>query len=411
MDRYITLGEPEALIRNGVQYTVQRYQGEHENEYLLCAPYGVNYLYENNVLKQQWQENEKGIKSEEFIAYKNGRVDFRQRFEDILEQQDFCRIVNHKKGLRMEIWSAKTGHMMYHGETNEKRQKEGWGIEYNEESGKMVLEGIWCKGELIEVIRLFNEDLMTELKRNGKDSLDPVKRIPLYVGGFRYDEDTETFTREGKGCLIDEETGIATRECEWKDGREVSGVDLNDGWYNLQLKPVFNELSKPEVAHPSKCVTITKSVELSNLSLKVTDLVISSNCCNELSLLDLKKFKWLQSIEIGNDCFMKVKTFQIDGLKRLKSLKIGINSFTHGKKPEWILSRIIDVASESDGSKSFHILNCQSLESIIIRENSFTDFAGQFELNNLPSLQSIQIGSINTWSMNFFYSSFEIGGN
>ena len=195
MDRYITLGEQEALIRNGVKYTVQRYQGEHENEYLLCAPYGVNYLYENNVLKQQWQENEKGIKSEEFIAYKNGRVDFRQRFEDILEQQDFFRIVNHKKGLRMEIWSAKTGHLMYHGETNEKRQKEGWGIEYNEESGKMVLEGIWCKGELIEVIRLFNEDIMTELKRNGKDSLDPVKRIPIYVGGFCYDEDTETFTR------------------------------------------------------------------------------------------------------------------------------------------------------------------------------------------------------------------------
>ena len=211
--------------------------------------------------------------------------------------------------------------------------------------------------------------------------------------------------------MVDEKTGIATRECKWKDGREVSGVDLYDGWYNLQLKPVFNELLKPEVAHPSKCVTITKSVELSNLSLKVTDLVISSNCCNELSLLDLNKFKWLQSIEIGNDCFMKVKTFQIDGLKRLKSLKIGINSFTPGKKPEWILQRIIDVASESDGSKSFHILNCQSLESIIIRENSFSNFAGQFELNNLPSLQSIQIGSINTWSMNFFYSSFEIGGN
>ena len=73
-------------------------------------------------------------------------------------------------------------------------------------------EGIWNKGILKEVIRLFNEDAMTELKRNGKDSLDPLKRLPIYVGGFRYDEYTETFVREGKGCLIDEETGIATRE-------------------------------------------------------------------------------------------------------------------------------------------------------------------------------------------------------
>ena len=53
---------------------------------------------------------------------------------------------------------------------------------------------------------------MTELKRNESDSLDPVKRIPMYVGGYRYDEDNEAFVREGVGCLIDEKTGIATRE-------------------------------------------------------------------------------------------------------------------------------------------------------------------------------------------------------
>ena len=53
----------------------------------------------------------------------------------------------------------------------------------------MVTEGIWSKGKLIEEIRCFNRGVMTELKRNGSDSLDPMKRIPIYVGGFRYDED------------------------------------------------------------------------------------------------------------------------------------------------------------------------------------------------------------------------------
>ena len=71
-------------------------------------------MFENNVLKQKWQEKEKGKRSEEFIAYKNGRVDFRQRFEDILEQRNFNHIINHVKGLRMEIWSAKTGNLLYH---------------------------------------------------------------------------------------------------------------------------------------------------------------------------------------------------------------------------------------------------------------------------------------------------------
>ena len=51
----------------------------------------------------------------------------------------------------------------------------------------------------------------------------------------------------------------------------------------------------------------------------------------------------------------------------------------------------------SDLSKSFHILNCGSLESIQIGEYSFSDYAGEFELKNLPQLQAIQIGDIGKW--------------
>ena len=56
----------------------------------------------------------------------------------------------------------------------------------------MIAEGIWSKGKLIEEIRCFNEGVMKEMKRNELDSLDPTKRIPIYVGGlggFRYDEE------------------------------------------------------------------------------------------------------------------------------------------------------------------------------------------------------------------------------
>ena len=61
-------------------------------------------------------------------------------------------------------------------------------------------------------------------------------------------------------------------------------------------------------------------------------------------------------------------------------------------------------------SKSFHILNCESLESIQIGEYSFSDFGGDFELKNLPQLQSIQIGTIGSNTYNFRYSSFVIRG-
>ena len=111
------------------------------------------------------------------------------------------------------------------------------------------------------------------------------------------------------------------------------------------------------------------------------------------------RFTQIESIEISDWCFGSVKTFQIDGLNRLKTIKIGNNSFTQRKK-----------GFGNDKSKSFHILNCESLESIQIGQYSFSDFGGEFELKNLPQLQSIQIGTIGSKSYNFHDSSFVIRG-
>ena len=114
----------------------------------------------------------------------------------------------------------------------------------------------------------------------------------------------------------------------------------------------------------------------------------------------LSNYPNLKRIEIGNNCFGSVETFQIDGLNRLKTIRIGNNSFTQNKNDYG-----------NDESKSFHILNCESLESIEIGEYSFSDFAGDFEMKNLPQLQSIQIGTtIGNNSLNFYYSSFVIRG-
>ena len=133
------------------------------------------------------------------------------------------------------------------------------------------------------------------------------------------------------------------------------------------------------------------------LNIGIKHLKLTNNCV----LVDWN-VSWLlnlESIEIGNNCFGSVQTFKIDGLNRLKSLKIGNNSFTQKK-----------YRYGNDQSKSFHILNCESLESIQIGDCSFSDFGGKFELKNLPQLQSIQIGSIGSKSYNFYHSSFVIRG-
>ena len=140
---------------------------------------------------------------------------------------------------------------------------------------------------------------------------------------------------------------------------------------------------------------------IQSINSAVRFIAIPDWTCNDIdyTVFDFSRFTQVKSIEIGNNCFVSVQTFKIDGLNRLKTIKIGNNSFTQKTS-----------SSGNDKLKSFHILNCESLESIQIGEYSFSDFAGEFELKNLPQLQSIQIGTIGSNSYNFGCSSFVIRG-
>ena len=153
----------------------------------------------------------------------------------------------------------------------------------------------------------------------------------------------------------------------------------------LDVNQLLSGLLPSKVYHSDFVLSILPSV---------TQIVLPDWTCNDndYTVFDFSRFTQVESIKIGNDCFESVQTFQIDGLNRLKTIKIGNNSFTQRKYG-------------NDASKSFHILNCESLESIQIGEWSFSDYAGEFELKNLPQLQSIQTGS-----SNFHYSSFVIRG-
>ena len=131
-------------------------------------------------------------------------------------------------------------------------------------------------------------------------------------------------------------------------------------------------------------------------------LNIPNNKCNSESLtsFDLSAYKLIEEIEIGNENFFYSNVFILDGLYKLERLIIGYNSFTRKK-----------YSYGYDEWKSFHVLNCESLVSIQINAYSFSDYGGQFELSNLPQLQTIQIGQLNSNSYNFYSSSsFEIEG-
>ena len=162
------------------------------------------------------------------------------------------------------------------------------------------------------------------------------------------------------------------------------------------------------------------------LDSNITSLILPNWSCNDVDykIFDISRFTLLESLEIGNDSFGSIESFLINDLPKLRNLKIGSNSFFDMNSlkigsipsPEIIYPKrdnekaLMSSMLSIYQSQSFHIMNCESLESIEIGAYSFFYFGGEFELSNLKSLKSIKIGSFKNESYNFFWSSFIIRG-
>ena len=119
--------------------------------------------------------------------------------------------------------------------------------------------------------------------------------------------------------------------------------------------------------------------ELSKLTNSSNTMIIPNGYFNENSIasFNISNIGVLKSIVIGDNCFGKVRVFDLNGLSELESVVIGQQSFR------------ISSSERSDGS--YRIVNCPKLKSIQIGYESIQDYH-TFELGNLPSLQSIDFG-------------------
>ena len=149
----------------------------------------------------------------------------------------------------------------------------------------------------------------------------------------------------------------------------------------LQQRSTFN--------HLSECVG-------SSITKDMTELVVPSNRCNsrKIKVLDFQAFPQLKSIEIGDECFMYVNKVKLIGLDRLERVVIGENSFT----------KYVNSWPEYDPARRFYLKNCKKLRELKIGCDSFEDYS-VCEIENVPSLEVIEMGVLNEESGNFFYAS------
>ena len=127
-------------------------------------------------------------------------------------------------------------------------------------------------------------------------------------------------------------------------------------------------------------------------------LIVYSDSCNDKSytVLDLSSFSNLKELEVGDYSFSFVNEMKLIGLSRLESVVIGKNSFTKKKN-----------GTGKDSTRRFYLKNCERLRELKIGRYSFSDYS-VCEIDNVPSLEVIEMGELSEYSHNFYYASLEL---
>ena len=186
------------------------------------------------------------------------------------------------------------------------------------------------------------------------------------------------------------------KEGVWERGVLKESVELFDGWY---VKVDGNEVLKVDDLRVEDLrVEIHNWNEWENVNKSVTQLVIPSKCCNEAewSVFDVSGLKWLKSIEIGDECFGNVNEVKLIGLSELESVVIGRNCFTKKKN-----------SYGNDTNRHFYLKNCKRLRELKMGCYSFNDYS-VCEIENVDSLEVIEMGVLNEQSLSFFCASLEL---
>ena len=129
-------------------------------------------------------------------------------------------------------------------------------------------------------------------------------------------------------------------------------------------------------------------------------MIVDNNACNDkcFTALALSFFSNLKVFEVGDYSFSFVDEVKLIGLDRLERVVIGMNSFTKQKNREW---------PSYNPNRHFYLKNCERVRELKIGCFSFSDYS-VCEIENVPSLEVIEMGELNEGSYNFDYASLEL---
>ena len=361
-------GQPRLVSRNGETYWAQTYLDEHENEYTRITNEEIIH-YRNGVVERIWKLKN-GTIIDSVTVYNDGFVMYNQSWESLSELYSIRNINNLSKDVK-ELVDSHTQNVIYRGSLDDNGNRIGRGFEFDAATGKLKLEGVWECNELKSITRIFEDDnKMIEFKST-TSNLELHEQIPIYVGGYKYNELHNTCSRDGKGFLINED-GVATMEGEWENGIETERTVMKNGWYHVDEDPLNMPIDSEVIRVPA-------------YKLKYTNF------------LDLSKYKKMKTLDIGEYNFCNTESFTISSNENLETVKIGDFSFYRKNKVDRM-------------NRAFRIVDCTKLRSIYIGSCSFYYYSGGFELKGLPNLEILEVGKVGVDSGSFSYCNFVAKG-
>ena len=134
------------------------------------------------------------------------------------------------------------------------------------------------------------------------------------------------------------------------------------------------------------------------MSPNVEVMIVDNNACNDKCFTALVlSFSNLRVFEVGDYSFAFVDEVKLIGLSKLERVLIGKKSFTK-EKNDW---------PEYNPSRHFYLKNCERLRELKMGRYSFSDYS-VCEIENVPSLEVIEMGELDEDSYTFYWSSLEL---
>ena len=423
---YLTLGSPVIREMGKKKYMIQKYQGEHAEEYTVYEvdgegkSNGFAQLFKKGLIQLSWKEKD-GKREGIVTLYENGVAKRKTNWNNLTKLSNgrtwdsaevvvvnedsfrgrsssgevFAEKICDANGNCFLVERDEIDTILYKGEGNDEMQKEGWGMQYHQ-SGVERHFGYYHRNRLVHIHQEFLKDnsgnlVMIEYRKdeNDKNVLNCLKRYPIYVGEYEYDCKKGLYLRHGEGYQINESLGICDFKGKWSHGNLIETICeyVNGGVSGMKADPSIREYAIDWNEELPICaeLNLTKPRGIEEL---IVGEGLYNDDCGDISKMkvDLSEFKKLKRIEIGNQCFRNVREFVVDGLDSLENVKIGEKCF----RP-----KALDDMSDED-ILSFiptngvcRITNCPNLRQLEIGDASFADFKS-FELSNLNSIQSIK---------------------